>query len=264
MRGREKCRRGFTLIELLAVVATIGVLAALLLPVLSRAKVKAQRTQCVSNTRQLGFAWSMYTSDSEGWLVQSYPGSSRTSPNPLAWVHGDMTDASEAADLNLLRAGKLYPYGQTVKIYQCPAVEEVTTHQGGKVLPARSFSMNSFMGAREPALGNIPTSAFRHVPFFSKESEIPSPSKLWVLIEESERSINDGFFVTDPDARVWIDFPPISNRRHGMAFDFTFADGHTETWNLRDPRTKKVSKRYTEQALNSDLERLARATTVPK
>src|SRR5207302_9194685 len=99
--GRPFRQRGFTLLELLAVIATIAILAGLLLPVLVKAKIKAQQTTCLSNLRQLGFAWSMYAADFSERLVQSYP-----TNNPNAWVQGDMTKAGEAGNADLLRQGK--------------------------------------------------------------------------------------------------------------------------------------------------------------
>jgi hypothetical protein len=85
-----------------------------------------------------------------------------------------------------------------------------------------------------------------------------------VLVDEDERSINDGFFVTDPDARLWVDFPSISSHRHGYTYALNFADGHSEVWRFNDARTARVSANKTEQSGNLDLIKLARATTVPK
>jgi prepilin-type N-terminal cleavage/methylation domain-containing protein len=200
LAGKSIRRRGFTLIELLAVIATIAILAALLLPMLSRAKIKAQRTACASNLRQLGLCWTMYTGDNGGYLAESYPAS------PDVWVQGDMTKANEANDPQLIMDGKLYPYNRNVSIYHCPADRGVTI--GGQTVPTvRSYSMNSFMGARDPTVGPIPLSAGGYV-VFSKESDLLRPSDLFVLIEEDERSINDGFFVTDPDDTCgWISRP---------------------------------------------------------
>src|SRR5689334_9419363 len=89
------------MVELLAVIATIAILAALLLPTISKAKSRAQRTTCFSNLKQLGIAWQLYPNET-GALVPSYPGS------PYVWVQGDMTKAADASNEELIRQGKLY------------------------------------------------------------------------------------------------------------------------------------------------------------
>ncbi|HVM50628.1 MAG TPA: type II secretion system protein [Candidatus Acidoferrum sp.] len=251
-------RRGFTILELLAVIATIGTLAALLLPVLGKAKIKAQRTTCLSNLRQLGYAWVMYKDENEDYLTESYPVN-----NADVWVQGDMTKAAEAGNTDLIRAGKLYNYNQNVAIYHCPADQGVVID--GTLTPTvRSYSMNCFMGARDPSVGLIPSTAKGYVPFYSTYAEIPRPSQLWVMLDEDERSINDGFFVTDPTGMIWFDFPANSAHRHNYSFTLTFADAHAEVWHYRDPHSMQVSMSKTEQPGNADLARLANAAVTPK
>jgi prepilin-type N-terminal cleavage/methylation domain-containing protein len=259
MNSQQTSRpRGFTLIELLTVVATIAILAALLLPILSKAKIKAQRTTCLSNLRQLGIAWMMYADDNHGFLPESYPVA-----NPEVWVQGDMKNANEAGNADLIRAGKLFQYNRCVSIYRCPADQGVTID--GKVVPTlRSYSMNCFMGARDPRIGPVPKSAVDFVPFYAKDSDLPHPDQLWVLLDEDERSINDGYFVTDPTGGVWMDFPAMSVHRHNYSYTLAFADGHSSIWRFNDPRTYQVNLNRTEQPGNADLARLARATATPK
>jgi prepilin-type N-terminal cleavage/methylation domain-containing protein len=252
-------KRGFTLLELLAVIATIATLAALLLPVLSKAKVKAQRTNCMSNLRNLGFAWTMYAQDNSGWLVESYP-----IDNPNVWVQGDVSNPSEATNTAFLQKGKLYPYNQKAEIYRCPTDGGVKI-ANKLVRTVRSYSMNSFMGGRRAGTPMVPsTVGDKFVPFFAKDSDLRKPAEQWVLIDEDERSINDGFFVTDPAGRVWFDFPAISSRRHDFSFALNFSDGHSEVWRLKDSRTRRVIANKTEQTGNHDLERLASSSTIPR
>lgn len=200
----------------------------------------------------------MYYTDNGDKLVESYPVN-----NPDVWVQGDMTKASEAGNADLIRQGKLYHYNDNVNIYHCPSDRGVLID--GKVVPTvRSYSMNAFMGARDPNVEAIPDTPNSYVQFFTKYTELLHSSELWVLLDEDERSINDGFFVTDPDARLWVDFPAISPSRHHYSYGLNFADGHSETWQYEDPRTRDVKTNRMEQYGNRDLRRLANASTARK
>lgn len=79
-------RCGFTLIELLVVIAIIGILAGLLLPVLSRAKSRAITAQCANNARQMGMAMQLYGDDNNSFLPQADGSVPWTSTAPVAWT----------------------------------------------------------------------------------------------------------------------------------------------------------------------------------
>src|SRR5438445_12508530 len=80
-------QRGFTLIELLVVIAIIAILAAMILPALSKAKTKAQGIQCLNNNRQLSLGWMMYAHDANDRLVYASDNGNAGDPiNQYAWT----------------------------------------------------------------------------------------------------------------------------------------------------------------------------------
>jgi prepilin-type N-terminal cleavage/methylation domain-containing protein/prepilin-type processing-associated H-X9-DG protein len=258
VRRSTRCP-GFTLVELLVVISTIGILAALLLPVLRAAKVKALRTSCQSNIRQLGLAWLNYKDDNGGLLVQTYPAN-----GPLSWVQGNIQNSTEAADPELLKAGKLYPYVRNTAVYRCPSDPNVVRGSGKAIATVRSFSMNSFMGGRDEAAPPTSAAATNYT-FFSRDSEIRSWDQMWVLLDEDETTISDGCFVVDPTARQWIRGrkPALNQSRHDRSFTISFADGHTDTWR-QTPRAQTMTPSSVDLPDIADLQRLAGASTIAR
>src|SRR5215831_3092805 len=139
----RKPTRGFTLIELLVVVATIAILASMLLPALSRSKTKAQGIMCMNNGRQMMLAWRFYVDDNRDTVPASFnPGA------PHEWVHGslDFSGANRSNwDINQdLLKSPLWQYcANNAAIWKCPADHSMVTVKGGSVPRVRSISMNA-------------------------------------------------------------------------------------------------------------------------
>ena len=104
---RVHSAKGFTLIELLVVIAIISVLAAMLLPALSKAREMARAAKCISNLKQISLALSLYADDYNGL----YPYAAGT----IAW------DATDPTDGTYGWMQQLYSYIGNKKVYKCPS-----------------------------------------------------------------------------------------------------------------------------------------------
>src|SRR5712672_3640171 len=133
--GPRERHRGFTLIELLVVIAIIAILAAMLLPALTKAKVKTQGIQCMNNHRQLMLAWRMYSEDNHDVLLfaTSNPGGKNA---PYSWVQGLLDfDPGNRSNWDVgidIKQSPMWPYcGNSVGIWRCPADRSTVTPSSG-------------------------------------------------------------------------------------------------------------------------------------
>jgi len=217
------------------VIAIIAILAAMLLPALSKAKERAQSIKCLNNMRQLDLGWTMYAGDNSEHLVRNWVLASNPNVSPPeSWVGGNMQNPSDATNITWITTCKLYPYNPSAAIYQCPTVTPPTP-AGIKIVPLRTVSLNARMGAALPGdtstAGTVNTfTVSAAYPICRKTSDIhnPNPVDTLTFIDESIQSIGDGvFFLTCKQQTVWDNAPTI---RHAQGATLSFADGHAEHW----------------------------------
>lgn len=240
--------KAFTLIELLVVIAIIAILAALLLPVLSQAKARAQLASCINNTKQLQLAWGLYADENNGWMMINMYGGNR-------WVQGNMRTGTEATNTTFIQTSSLFSYAQAIGSYRCPA--DNRTSDAGVPFRLRSYSINCFM------YGNVSNVLQTYDPGATGYSEnfrvydirAPRPSLAFVFVDEHENSIDDGHFGFLPETDQWLNIP--ATRHHGATF--SFADGHSELFAWHDPATLALTHGFVTTPNNADLKRVQAA-----
>lgn len=271
-------RSAFTLTELLVVIGVMGILATLQLTALTSNRTQGQTMTCRYNLGQLTRAWQMYAEDNAGWFPPN-----EDNVSTRGWVRGALSMNPNVGDntnqLNLIdaRYAAMAPYaGRSASLYRCPADSSVA-RMGTNLFPrVRSIAMNVAVGTKTNQ--KVPTDGAwldgYHTHTYGKAWRTygtvsslvsPRPENLFVLIDEDEYSINEGAFSMSMQTRPQeiLDWPAMW---HEMAAGISFADGHVETHQWIDSRTKVVNGNVARRSfspLNPDLTWLQSKTSAP-
>ena len=206
----------FTLIELLVVIAVIAILMSVLIPALSRAREMGKRAVCLNNTKTLALAWTLYCSENEG-KIPAAQGLATT-----GWVRGltgtyatRPVEAPVEEQIAAIRAGVLYPFAATEKVYRCPVARKNEM---------RTYSASPAMNGYTDANGGT---------VVKNVNKLRQLTTRLVYIDDHGENWDAMWYIFYREPRWWNPVP----MRHGKGTVGSFADGHSDFYAWKDERT---------------------------
>ena len=254
--------RGFAVIELLVVIGIIAILAALLLPALTRAKQSALSTSCLGNLRQLQLAHLSYAHDHNDQLppnnyVYLLGVTNRPFEAQASWCPGNVREDTTTSNIV---SGLLYPYLRSIAVFRCPGDRSFLSATNGparRIPRTRSYNLNIWLNSDVLPEGSVTMN----------DASRRSPAEIFAFIDTHEDCIRDptfGIYPADDEwyNNTWIDTP---SDRHNQGANLTFLDGHAEHWRWRSMKSCDGGAIDARNDLDlGDLRRLQKCLPIPR
>ncbi len=280
---KNRSKSGFNRIDLTSLAGILVLLILIWFPALARTRMNNEGFQCLNNLKQLIAAMEMYTQDYHD-LFPPNPDDGNTNPG-FNWCPGQAgSGGPDEFNSDLLldpRRSLLVSYIQNnVELFRCPADTRTGRSTApstvGHIVPsARTISMSQAVGTDPYTRGcQLPVNGgwldgahtnTRNGPWLTYGSPCsiltPTPARLFVLLDENPRSLNDACFAVTMVSSSFLDCPAIF---HNLGATFAFADGHCEPKRWQDPRTTAWPNGQPYNPPNSDVAWIQQHTSAPR